>query len=261
MRKRLIEILVCAWLINLLPAYNYAQQVSQDSEIKIPVDMVENDEDQYLDIPPNYTTVIVDWGITLLQNAPRSMDLTFWRSRVFGGSLYYNIPIGKSHLMASFGVGVANADYLFKSENILDRLGTGENRKTTIRSAKRLVTGSTEIQKTMFSINHIDFIGEIRFNANKEEPQDGFFIAVGGSIGFQFSPATSIYYKEDKQNKVRITKETFNVKKYRYGIITKIGWSRFGIFYKHTLSGLFDDNGPSQNTILPFSVGISINMI
>ena len=262
MKKGLIKILVCAWLINLLPAYNYAQESAQDSERKTPIDVFKEDEDAQVDILTPYTTLVVDWGVTLLQNAPSNMDLILWRSRVLSGSFYYNIPIGTSHFMTSFGVGMSNADYLFKSDSILDRRDA-QNRKTGIKPAKNVIAGNTKtkIQKTIFSINHADFIGEFSFNLNKEEPQEGFFVAVGGYIGFQFSPTTSIYYKEDDQNKVRITKESFNTRKYRYGTIARIGWNRFGAFYKHTLSGLFDENGPSQDTILPFSIGISINLL
>ncbi|OJW66621.1 MAG: hypothetical protein BGO68_01560 [Candidatus Amoebophilus sp. 36-38] len=265
MKKGLIKSLVCAWLLTFLSGYTWAQEKSENLENKKEKSdkydfVIGDDQDTQSDAPMNYITLVVDWGIASLLHAPtNNMALNFWRSREFGGSLYYNIPIGKSHFMASFGIGMSNADYLFKDNNILDRSRT--NRKTEIKPAKNIVTGNTEIQKTMFSINYADFIGEIRFNSNKEEPQEGFFIAVGGHIGFQFLPATHIHYKEDKQNKVRITKESFNVRKYRLGMIARIGWTRFGVFYKHTLSGLFDENGPSQEAILPVSAGISINLL
>jgi hypothetical protein len=273
MKKKFIKSLAYACLVLCLPAYNLGQEKQDKYEAPATKKsnehdfVIQDDEDAQLDIPLNYTSLVVDWGITSFtsfQDLPRDMDLSFWGSRVLGGAIYYNIPIAKSHFMASFGVGLSNADYTFKSERTLDRDAqtTDSKRGTKIKPASQVVTGkNTEIQKSKFSMNYVDLIGEIRINFNKEEPREGFFIAIGGNIGYQFSPSTSIYYKQDDENKIQITKESFNIRKYRWGVLARIGWNRFGIVYNQTLSGLFNDKGPTQNDILPFSVGISINLL
>jgi hypothetical protein len=156
---------------------------------------------------------------------------------------------------------MADTDYTFKSAYTMVR-GAGSDRKTKIEPVTNSikVKSSTDIKSSIFSIKAAKFALEFRFNSNKEEPQEGFFIAVGGNIGFQFSPSTKIRYEEDKENKVRITQESYNFYKIHYGTVLRTGWNRFGLFYYQTLSTLFNaDKGPEVKRIYPFSVGISFN--
>lgn len=263
MKKILIASLVYTWLFTCLPAYNWAQPSPQEAPPAETKPLVENtkDDDIYSEVTSKFTTLVVDWGINSFQKAPSNMDLTFWRSRTLTGSIYYNIPIGKSHFMVSVGIGLGNEDYMFKLTNPEYTLDRNSQRKTSIVTAKKLIPASSEIQKSIFTVNYLDVIGEIKFNLDKEERQERFFLAVGGSLGIQHSPSTSIHYKEDSENKVRIIKESFNVKRLHYGVLARMGWGRFGIYYKQTLSGLFNDKGPQKDDILRWSAGISINLL
>jgi len=260
----------CLWSIYfsilLLPTPTQAHAPQEESQgFDEEIDTTYNDdlEPEFLS---NYVSLTVKWGINSLLRAPQNMDLIFWRSRVVGANLYYNIPIKSSPFMVSCGADLYNADYLFKDAGYtLDRK-KGTPRETTICPASKVIPTDTDakVQKSELSIWYADFITELRFNSNKEEPQEGFFIAVGGNIGFQFSPATSIRYKEDGEDKTRTIQESFNLAKIRYGMLARMGWRRYGIFYHQTLSPLFNNKGPAtpnNKSILPWSVGVSVNLL
>jgi len=270
MKKTLIRNLTCAWLLLLSPAYTWAQATSQELKNKDTADydfVIKEEDELQPEIPLRYTTLVFDYGIANLARVPEHMDVTFWGSTALHGSLYYNIPISKSHFMVSCGAGITNTKYTFHDDWTLARDDKDSDRKTTLKHATQVVkvkdSQSVKLKDSMFSINSANFILDLRFNSNKEEPQEGFFIAIGGNIGFQYWPSTKIRYEEDKENKVRITEESFNFSKVHYGAQARIGWSRYGLFYNQTLSEVFTTNkGPEGvKRILPFSVGVSINLL
>lgn len=255
----------CLWgiyfSILLLPTPIQAYAPQQDSK-----DFDEETDAAY-DLEPeilsNYASLTVNSGISSLLRAPQNMDLTFWRSRELGATFYYNIPIKSSHFMVSCGANISNADYVFReAKYTLNRQDGSSPRKTEICSTSKVIPKDAKVQKSVLYVWHTNFITEFRFNSDKEEPQEGFFVTVGANIGFQFSPSTSIQYKEDDEDKTRILEESFNLSKVRYGVLARVGWGRFGAFYHQALYPLFNNEGPiTPKSILPFSLGISINLL
>jgi hypothetical protein len=237
----------------------------QQTEGAEPDNMDFTDEDMTDDFgpeePSSYPSLLFDWGLTGLQRAPKAMDLTLWRSHILNGGIFYHIPLGTAPLMSIFGLSVSNADYMFKGKKTLVRDST--NRKVMVDAAQAIIPSDAEVGRCMFSINHIDFTGEFRLNSNKEEPQEGFYISLGGYIGFQLSPTMIIDYKEDNEEKTWINKESFNFNQFRYGVLARAGWNRFGIFYTQGFSNLFksENNQIASKAIWPWSSGISINLL
>jgi hypothetical protein len=266
MKKILIRNFTCAWLLLLLTTYSWAQTTSQEKENKNEADyelLTGEEEDGFQpEIPLKYTTLVFDYGIVNFIRVPKHMDLAFWGSTALHGGLYLNIPIGKSHFMVSCGAGVTRNKCTFRRDWTLAR---DTNRKVIMKAATQVVQGKKQLVKlktSTFSTNYANFILELKFNSNKEEPQEGFFVAVGGNIGLQYWPSTKIRYEEDEESKLRIVEESFNTDKVHYGAQARIGWGRYGIFYHQTLSAIFKTNeGPEVEHILPFSVGISINLL
>ena len=167
--------------------------------------------------------------------------------------------------MASFGLAFSDADFM------LDKIGGKEgsyytlnhsgSNKTHLIKADSIMNNGGEVTQTMLSVKYFDFIVETRFNGNREEPQEGFFVAVGGYIGFKFFPSMTIHYKEDKEAKTWINQEQFGINKFNYGVTGRIGWNRFGLFYTQALSNLFEsNNGVSEQPILPWSAGITLSL-
>jgi hypothetical protein len=195
----------------------------------------------------------------LLLNAPQTMKLNLLKIKWPNFYLYYNIPIKESHFMVSPGLGVGHNSYTFKNEYTLVRNKT--SRHTELEKAQSLLGDNPTVNSSSLDINYVDLVTEFRFNANRLEPQDGFFLAIGGNLGIRFNAYTTIQYQEDNQTKTSTTEESFDLNRLRYGLIARIGWGRFGAFYSYTLSNLFNNEGPSKNNIHPFSFGVSLNLL
>lgn len=207
----------------------------------------------------NYLSLGLNWGFASLIKSPDNMNLLFFKSRVFGLNLHYNIPIKPSHFIVSCGIGLSHADYASKKLNTLVRK-RDDFEKTIIRPASTVIHKRAKVKGASFSIWAIDFITDFSFTSNKEEAHEGFFCAIGGNIGVNLAPTTTIEYEEDKESKTRMIAEKFNIARLRYGILARIGWGRFGAFYHQMLSPLFNKNGPEQDS-QTFSVGISIDLL
>jgi hypothetical protein len=209
----------------------------------------------------NYFSIGLDLGLDFLWNAPNKMEPYFLNPKLPTMSIYYNIPITNSHFMFSPGILWGNHSYSFKNNYTLTRQGEHGNRHTTIIEAKSLLDPQVQVKSSSLDISYIDLVAELRFNTNRLEPQDGFFIAVGGNLGVLLNAATTLQYQEDNQLKARITKESFNLNSIRYGTLVRVGWGRFGAFYAQTLSNLFNKQGFYKHTMKPFSVGLTINLL
>ncbi|MEM7055393.1 MAG: outer membrane beta-barrel protein [Bacteroidota bacterium] len=243
--------LIFALLLLTLPSYIWAEEVNSQKD-------TETEVRRQFAMPSNYGSLVVEWGFNALINAPKEMKLGHWGSRTIKGYLYYNIPIKESHFTFSPGIGIEAESYQFRDKYTLAR---SKSRKTFLKPARALFPNSPEIKQSSLAVKYTELVTELRFNANHGEPQYGLFIALGGKIGLRWGASTTIRYREDSQNKSRITAESFNLSRLRYGLLARVGWGRFGAFYSQTFSALFSEQGPSEATIRPFSIGISINLL
>jgi hypothetical protein len=245
-----------ALLVFLSPSYLWAQEESNLSKY---TGTDEIDSSFQEDLFTNYASIVIDLGPDLLFNAPKTMKLNVLKLKWPNAYFYYNIPINESHFMISPGFGVGYNSYTFENNYTLTRDQT--SRKTKIEKAQTLLNDSTTVTSSSLNVDYVDLVTEFRFNTNRLEPEDGFFVAVGGNLGIRVGASTTIQYKEDNQTKARTTEESFNLNRLRYGLIARIGWGRFGAFYSHTLSNLFNNQGPTKNNIHPFSFGVSLNLL
>jgi hypothetical protein len=248
--------LAFALLLFLSPGYLWAQE-----EHPIPkyTDTEEMSSSFQEDLFMNYASIVIDLGPDLLLNAPQTMKLNLLKLKRPNGYFYYNIPIGESHFMVSPGFGFGHNSYTFKDDYTVTR--DKISRHTKIEKAQSLLGDGLKVTSSSLGISYVDLVTEFRFNTNRVEPQDGFFLAIGFNLGIRIGASTTLQYKEDDQTKTRITEESFNLNRLRYGIIARVGWSRFGAFYSYTFSNLFNSQGPSKNNIHPFSFGLSLNLL
>jgi hypothetical protein len=245
-----------ALLVFLSPSYLWAQEESNLSKYSSAEEIDASFQEELF---MNYASIVVDLGPDLLLNAPETMKLNLLKIKWPNLYLYYNIPIKESHFMVSPGLGFGRNRYTFKDEYTLARNKT--SRHTELEKADSLLGNNPTINSSSLDVKYVDLVTEFRFNANRLEPQDGFFLAVGGNLGIRYDAYTTIEYKEDGQTKTHIIAESFNLNRLRYGLIARIGWGRFGAFYSHTLSNLFNNQGPTKNNIHPFSFGVSLNLL
>ena len=213
--------------------------------------------------PSNYASLIIDWGFNLLMDRPDNLDTNFLGSRGLNVHIYYNIRLGNSNFVISPGTGLGLEGYQFKKqEGKYYTLARNEkSRNTEIKNTEELLPKDVEVLQSRLNINYWDAMLEARFNLNRKYPKESFFIAIGGKLGMLFRAVTNVKYKEDDQNKRRKAVESFNLNRMRYGAYARIGWSRFGIFYTHTFSPLFNaDKGPEDIDTYPYSIGLSLDL-
>ncbi len=224
---------------------------------------------------PNYGTLMIDWGFDFLQGAPKTMETSFWGSRLNNICLYYNIRIMQSHFTVGLGAGLGREGYQFtehgkeeKDKDYYTLVRDGQvtakddqSRKVKLVEAKKVLTDSNKTLSSAFDMTYLDFLLEARFNTNRRYPKEGFFIAIGGKLGILWSSSTTVYYKEDNQTKQRTTVENFCLKNWRYGAQARIGWNRLGLLYAITFSPLFSEGqGPEGTEARAHSAGISIDL-
>ncbi|MFW5762089.1 MAG: outer membrane beta-barrel protein, partial [Cyclobacteriaceae bacterium] len=118
--------------------------------------------------------LVVDFGLSLLSNAPENMDLRAFGSR--GVNVYYLYHIGlgeESNFSINPGIGLGMENYNFKNSVTLDYTSADGNEIVDINDYFDEVT-LEDLRKTKLSVNYIDIPLEFRFHANKENHDRGF---------------------------------------------------------------------------------------
>ncbi|MEM9416999.1 MAG: hypothetical protein AAF963_01450 [Bacteroidota bacterium] len=244
------------------PAKSAPLQAEQTEKHKVPLRSLNATPLQL----PNYGSLVIDWGFSFLQDCPQAIDWYSLGSRFSNVAGYYNIRLGKSHFILSVGAGLEFDRYHFKQQektsyHTLVRKDE-KDRHTAFQDARKLLPKSQEILQSTLDASYLDIlIVELRFNANKKYPKEGFFAAIGGRLGKLLNPSTTIKYKEDDETKQRTLWESFNLESIRYGAHCRIGWGRISIFYNYIVSPLFQkDKGPGKTTTMPHKVGLSVDL-
>ena len=204
-------------------------------------------------MPPNYGSVVIDWGFNFLKDCPSEISAKSWGARFTTIGLYYNIRLGHSPFTISPGIGLSFEGYRLQKGYTLKRNATDTVFKDN---------DSSSIVLSALDVRYLDFcMLEVRFNANNEWPKESFFVALGGKVGMLWKACATVQCKEHNETKERNNWETFNLNGLRYGIHARIGWGRFGLCYTHILSSLFEEGkGPNKTTTNPHSLGLSIDL-
>jgi|JFJP01.1.fsa_nt_gi hypothetical protein len=252
--------LVFTLLLSIASIYVWAQETqdNEQSTQKTTTSMPETKHDEQKDHsdrlktmpvkPPNYGSLVIDWGFNFLRSYPAAMNLNYWGSRFASASFCYNIRLGHTPFVISPGIGISFDDYQFKDENIV--LARDEtSRNTVLKKSSALFPKSTSRVRSSFDMRYLDLMLEARFNANNKYPKESFFVALGGKLGWLWRASTTVEYEEDDATKRQDNIENFNLNRIRGGFYAKLGWGRFGLCYAHMLSDLFQqDKGPDDST-------------
>jgi len=205
--------------------------------------------------PPNYGSLLIDWGFNFLRNCPAVMQSKDVGARFVNLGLFYNIRLGHSHFTISPGIGLSYEGYRLQKDYMLERHATSRNtifKKDSSHSKKSF---------SSLDVRYVDLMLEARFNANSKYPKESFFTALGFRVGMLWKACATVQYQEDNEKKERNSWETFNLNRTRYGAHARLGWSRFGMCYTYMLSNLFAQNkGPNNTTTNTHHVGISIDL-
>ena len=203
--------------------------------------------------PPNYGSVIIDWGFDFLRGSPSGIDSGSWGARFANIGLHYNIRLGHSHFTISPGMGLSFEGYRLKKGYTLESNATDTVFKKSSDPSKILLSA--------LDARYLDLFLEARFNANSKWPKESFFVALGGKLGMLWKACATVRCKEHNETKECNNWETFHLNEFRYGLYARIGWGRFGLCYTHVFSSLFkEDKGPNQTTTQPCSLSLSIDL-
>ncbi len=210
--------------------------------------------------PPNYGSLVIDWGFSSLRGNPAAMNLNYWGSRLASASFFYNIRLGHTPFVISPAISISFDGYQFKDENIV--LARDEtSRNTVLKKASALFPKSTSRVRSSFDMRCLYLMLEARFNANNKYPKESFFVALGGKLGWLWSASATVEYKEDDAIKRQDNTENFNLNRMRGGFYAKLGWGRFGLCYTHILSDLFQQDKGPENSTKTQSLALSVDLL
>ncbi len=188
--------------------------------------------------------LVMDLGISGLQDAPVSMELNPLNSRTV--NIYYmkNIRIS-NHFSFNLGAGAGMEKYAFSKEVLLE---------SGFQSAIMSNIASFDVRKTLVAINYADLPIEFRFTT--KSGRKAFRVAAGGKIGVRVSSHTKVKFEDGDKSKY---KDDFYLNPIRYGIYGRMGYGSFNVFAYYGLSELFRaSKAPEGAPVTPFTFGISL---
>lgn len=182
-------------------------------------------------------TFLIELGFNLLQDAPDVMDTKVSGSRTLNLYYYYDKQIGNSGFFFFPGIGAGLDRYSF-DENIT--LQQAEDGIVSIDSSM-----SEELDKSLLSVNYLDIPVELRFYTNPNDRKRSFKVGLGAKFGMRFSSKTKLKFEENDENIKIKNKRGYELNRFRYGVIGRIGVGGFNVFYYQSLSDLFDGDSPA----------------
>lgn len=200
--------------------------------------------------------LIIDIGASLFKSAPDTMAVAPFRSRAANIYYLYRIRLGNSNFSFHPGFGMGFENYMFKDDDVT-LITNGD--ETEISDLQNLLHEPESVRKSKLNVNYFDVPLELRFSSNKNDPNKGMIIIVGGRIGILFDSKTKIKYEIDDKSKIFKSKEDFSLNRIRYGIHGRLGVGNFSVFYYQNLSNFFkQDKGPAgTNDTQTYMAGLS----
>ncbi|MEM6319721.1 MAG: outer membrane beta-barrel protein [Bacteroidota bacterium] len=167
--------------------------------------------------------------------------------QTFGGSLNINLhairhrlPIVKNNLGIEYGLTVSWKQYRFSN----DFQFTEDVIPIT------LLDDGTSYRKNKLKTTFLEVPLMLTLTPNS---RSDFYLSGGVYGGLLLNAKQKL--KDEDGNKIRI-KDDFNLNKFRYGVVGRIGFGPFAIYGQLALNNLFKENQGPQ--LQPFNVGISI---
>ncbi|HMG90780.1 MAG TPA: hypothetical protein VK589_12000 [Chryseolinea sp.] len=208
------------------------------------------------DIPGTFN---VEFGFNRDVSGPPDFSLYFWGSRTANIYYQYDIRILNSSFSVVPGIGLSLERYKFKNNYMLGY--DADSELIMIPEKDAPVEGIT---KSMLITNYVEVPVEIRYTVNPEDPARSFKVSVGGRVGFLYDSFNKVKYRENDEVKKYKDKQDFNLNKFRYGLMGRIGFGPFGVFTYYNLSPLFekgkglktDDTFNDFNT---WTIGVSLS--
>lgn len=201
--------------------------------------------------------VHMDLGLNILREAPSEMSISAFQSKSIGFYYMREFPIGKK-MSFNPSLGVTMEKYSFKNDVTLGY--TPSTVFVGIDSLGFLSDANLDIKRSKLATSFIEVPVEFRYYFNGNETGDGFYVALGASAGIRLETHTKVKFTEGNVKKVEKKRDDFQQNNLRYGVHGRIGYKGVNLFYKHSLTTMFNSRGPVNTTNTTFStIGISIS--
>lgn len=207
--------------------------------------------------------IILNFNWNWWFNQPDNVSVSPF-SRGFEFYLMYDIPLGRSPISFAAGLGLSTEN-IFLNSFLRDSAGGTQNYFESIEGVINADNPSTTRSWSKYKIGTtiLELPIEFRFRANPRK-RNTFKFAVGFKVGYMIGLKDKYVgpdYRNgttDLGNTVKFkTYDIPNVNLFRYGLYTRIGYSRFHLTAQYTFANFFK-TGAGMDGVTPFSVGISI---
>ena len=203
----------------------------------------------YPDLPGH---LIVDFGFNFWNGGADTLSSNLWGSKSVG--LYYigNYRIGQTPFSFSPGLGLSMEKYAFDNDvNLVPGTDGAE-----IAFLQTTYPGAT-IDKTKLAATYLEAPLELRFHANRRNPDRGFKVAVGFKAGLLMSTHSKVVGDNGDAFTAKY-KNDFSLNTFRGSAIGRIGFSGVNLFFEKSLTELFKSGeAPEDLNITPFKIGFS----
>lgn len=250
MMKNLIAILILSTVSLSVMAEGVPQLKAERGPMKI------RKRQARPDIPGH---LIIDFGISILQNNDSDLEVELWGSRSVSFYYLYDIRIGSSKFFVLPGIGVGLDRYKF-DEDIYPIKSLINGQKMV--SFAQLNGGG--VKKSMLITNYVEVPLELRFYGNPEDSKRSFKVGVGIKLGYLFGSHSKVKQEVDKggifeELTIEKFKSDYYLNSFRYGVTGRIGVGGFNVFYYQRLNSLWESGkGPQGFDVSNATIGISI---
>lgn len=214
-----------------------------------------NPEEGRPDVPGVF---LIDLGFNFFQdNDLDTMNIDFWGSKVVNLSYLFEVKITENlYFLPGIGLGLNK----FRFENEVTLATSFANPDTTrVVAIDDHISPLADVKRSKLAVNYVEVPLELRFYTNPNDKSSSFKIGVGGKIGVMYSAHTKVTYKfDDHKNKIK-EKKDFNLSRFSYGVLGRVGYGSFGLYGYYALSELFEDGkGPGATDVSTFNFGLTI---
>ena len=196
--------------------------------------------------------LIVDFGFNFWSGGPDTLSTDVWGSKSVG--IYYvgNYRIGNSPFSFSPGLGLSMEKYAFDETVNLTPGAAGAE----IDFLNTTYAGAS-IDKSKLAATYLEAPIELRFHANRRNPDRGFKVAVGFKAALLLSSHSKVVGDNGESFTAKY-KGDFSLNTFRGSAIGRIGFSGFNLFYEQSITDLFKNGeAPNGQNVTPFKVGFS----
>ncbi|KFC59510.1 porin family protein [Flavobacterium gilvum] len=188
----------------------------------------------------------------ITDGAVANSDFKYWQSHFYEWGLTFNSRIISNYNLLHFKYGLSL---------MYNNLRPTDNRVFEVNGDQTdLVVSPIDLEESRF--RNVNFVAPLHLEFDFTKPKikndktyfkshNSFRLGVGGYFGFNVKSKQKLCFDDvSGRNDVRqITKGSFNVNDFIYGLSTYVSYKATGLYLKYDLNPLFKDNVVKQNNV------------